>query len=127
MKIVKTSNIYLKRRIMKEYLTGIAMGFILTLSFILLAGLNDHERGIGRYEYYISSDDITKEHYSRIFDTATGVVYHKTYKPGKEQVDIKWEDGVKIQKKHFRPDISIWRSDTWEDFKQSYESSRMID
>ena len=109
---------------MKTYIQGLITGFLLCSTAILLMGAGDDKVNAGRYEYYISTDDITKKHYSRIFDTATGVVYHKQFIPGGDQVDIKWVDGERIERRHFRPDMSIWKSDTWDDYQQSYEENR---
>ena len=61
---------------MKTYIQGLITGSLLCSTAILLMGAGDDKIEVGRYEYYISSDDITKKHYSRIFDTTTGVVYH---------------------------------------------------
>ena len=109
---------------MRIYIQGLITGFLLCSTAILLMGAGDGKIEVGRYEYYISSDDITKKHYSRIFDTTTGVVYHKQFIPGGDQVDIKWVDGERIERRHFRPDMSIWKSDTWDDYQQSYEENR---
>ena len=75
---------------MKTYIQGLITGFLLSSTAILLMGAGDDKGEAGRYEYYISTDDITKKHYSRIFDTATGVVYHKQFTPGGDQTDIQW-------------------------------------
>ena len=109
---------------MTKYLQGLFTGIILCISAILFIGSVNNKLEVGRYEYFISTDDITKKHYSRIFDTATGVVYHKQFIPGGDQVDIKWVDGERIERRHFRPDMSIWKSDTWDDYQQSYEENR---
>ena len=109
---------------MKTYLQGLLTGVLLCMAVMLFIGASNNTLEVGRYDYYISSDDITQKHYSRIFDAATGVVYHKQFTPGGEQVDIKWVNGERIERRHFRPDLSIWRSDTWEDYQQSYEDDR---
>ena len=109
---------------MTKYLQGLFTGIILCISAILLIGSVNNKLEVGRYDYFISTDDITKKHYSRIFDTATGVVYHKQFIPGGDQIDIKWVDGERIERRHFRPDMSIWKSDTWDDYQQSYEENR---
>ena len=67
---------------MKTYIQGLITGFLLCSAAILLMGAGNDKVEAGRYEYYISTDDITKKHYSRIFDTTTGVVYHKQFTPG---------------------------------------------
>ena len=54
---------------MKTYIQGLITGFLLCSTAILLMGAGDDKVKAGRYEYYISTDDITKKHYSRIFDT----------------------------------------------------------
>ena len=109
---------------MTKYLQGLFTGIILCIAAGLFIGAVHNKVEIGRYDYFISTDDITKKHYSRIFDTATGVVYHKQFVPGGDQVDIKWVNGEKIEKRHFRPDLSIWKSDTWDDYQKSYEENR---
>ena len=109
---------------MKTYLQGLITGALLFASIILFIGAGRNTLQVGRYDYYISSDDITREHYSRIFDTATGVVYHKQFTPGGDQVDIKWVNGERIERRHFRPDLSIWRSDAWDEYERSYEENR---
>ena len=85
---------------MKTYIQGLITGFLLCSTAILLMGAGDDKVEAGRYEYYISTDDITKKHYSRIFDTTTGVVYHKQFTPGGEQTDIQWVNGERIERKH---------------------------
>ena len=109
---------------MTKYLQGLFTGIILCISAILFIGSVNNKSEVGRYDYFISTDDITKKHYSRIFDTATGVVYHKHFIPGGDQIDIKWVDGERIERRHFRPDMSIWKSDTWDGYQQSYEENR---
>ena len=109
---------------MKPYIQGLVTGIVFSIVILFFIAAKNHSSQVGRYQYYINNDDITKKHYSRIFDTATGEVYHKTYNPGSDQVDIKWVNGEKIEKKHFRPDLTIWRSETWEEFKKSYQDSR---
>ena len=113
-----------KENPMNISLQGILFGILLSLSVLLFIGATNDNNEIGRYEYYINSDDVTKKHYSRIFDTSTGVVYHKTFTPGGDQVDVKWVNGERIERRHFRPDLSVWRSESWEDYKQSYEENR---
>ena len=109
---------------MKTYAQGLITGILFTIVIFIVIAAKNHSLPVGRYQYYINNDDITKKHYSRIFDTATGEVYHKTYTPGADQVDVKWVNGQKIEKKHFRPDLTIWRSETWDEFKKSYQNSR---
>ena len=109
---------------MKGYIQGVGTSVLFCISAIVLIGAVNNRSEVGRYDYYISTDDITKKHYSRIFDTATGVVYHKQFKPGGEQTDIKWVDGERIEKRHFRPDLSIWKSDSWVEYQKSYEENR---
>ena len=50
---------------MKTYIQGLLPGFYCATA-ILLMGAGYDKLEVGRYEYYISSDDITKKHYSRI-------------------------------------------------------------
>ena len=109
---------------MKVYIQGLVTGGLICITTMVLIGASNNRLEVGRYDYYISTDDITKPHYSRIFDTATGVVYHKQFKPGGEQTDIKWVDGERIEKRHFRPDLSIWKSDSWVEYQKSYEENR---
>ena len=109
---------------MKSYVKGMITGCLLFSIAILLMGSRDNNIAVGRYEYYISSDDITKKHYSRIFDTARGVVYHKEFIPGAEQVDIKWVNGEQVEKRYFRPDLTIWKSDNWDTFEKEYKRSK---
>tara|TARA_Y100000588_G_C14159670_1_gene884253 strand:- start:1067 stop:1405 length:339 start_codon:yes stop_codon:yes gene_type:complete len=109
---------------MKTYIQGLVTGILFSIAILFFIASTNHSSQVGRYEYYINNDDITKKHYSRIFDTATGEVYHKTYTPGLDQVDVKWVNGEKIEKKHFRPDLTVWRSETWDEFKKSYQDSR---
>ena len=111
---------------MKTYIQGLITGFLLCSTAILLMGAGDDKVEAGRYEYYISTDDITKKHYSRIFDTTTGVVYHKQFTPGQEQTDIQWVNGQRIERKHFRPDLSIWRSDNWDEYEKAYRENRNL-
>ena len=103
---------------------GLLTGFLLCTTAILLMGAGKDKLEVGRYEYYISNDDITRKHYSRIFDSATGIVYHKTFSPGGEKVDINWVNGERIERRHFRPDISVWRSESFEEYKIAYEKNR---
>tara|TARA_B100000427_G_scaffold254153_1_gene217648 strand:- start:445 stop:783 length:339 start_codon:yes stop_codon:yes gene_type:complete len=109
---------------MKTYFQGISVGILLSISIILFIGAKNHRIEVGRFQYYISTDDITKKHYSRIFDSSTGIVYHKTYMPGGDQADVKWVDGERIERRYFRPDMSIWNTETWEDYKKAYEENR---
>jgi len=109
---------------MKNYIQGMIIGSILSISIILFIAADKSSIPVGRYQYYISHDDISKKHNSRIFDTATGVVYHKLFSPGSEKIDIKWVNGEKIEKKYFRPDLTIWKSETWEDYRKSFENSQ---
>ncbi len=109
---------------MNTYLQGILLGILLSLSTFLLIGATNDRNEVGRYEYYISSDNITKKHYSRIFDTSTGVVYHKVFTPGGDQIDVKWANGERIERRHFKPDLSVWRSESWEEYKHSYDENR---
>ena len=111
---------------MKTYIQGLITGFLLCSTAILLMGAGDDKIEAGRYEYYISTDDITKKHYSRIFDTTTGVVYHKQFTPGGEQTDIQWVNGERIERKHFRPDLSIWKSDNWDEYEKAYRGNRNL-
>ena len=111
---------------MKTYIQGLITGFLLCSASILLMGAGDDKMKPGRYEYYISTDDITKKHYSRIFDTTTGVVYHKQFIPGGEQTDIQWVNGERIERKHFRPDLSIWKSDNWKEYEKAYRENRNL-
>ena len=109
---------------MKGYIKGVGTGVLFCISAIVLIGAVNNRSEVGRYDYYISTDDITKKHYSRIFDTATGIVYHKQFNPGGEQTDIKWVNGERIEKRHFRPDLSIWKSESWVEYRRSYEENR---
>ena len=109
---------------MKGYMKGIGTGVLFCISVMVLIGAVNNRSEVGRYDYYISTDDITKRHYSRIFDTATGVVYHKQFNPGGEQTNIKWVNGERIEKRHFRPDLSIWKSESWREYQRSYEENR---
>ena len=111
---------------MRIYIQGLITGFLLCSTAILLMGARNDKIEAGRYEYYISTDDITKKHYSRIFDTTTGVVYHKQFTPGQEQTDIQWVNGQRIERKHFRPDLSIWRSDNWDEYEKAYRENRNL-
>ena len=45
---------------MKTYIQGLITGFLLCSTAILLMGAGDDKVEAGRYEYYISTDDITK-------------------------------------------------------------------
>tara|TARA_B100000700_G_C14385392_1_gene552270 strand:+ start:41 stop:382 length:342 start_codon:yes stop_codon:yes gene_type:complete len=109
---------------MNSFLQGLITGATLTILFILSIGANQRSVDVGRYQYYVDSDNLTKEHYSRIFDTATGVVYHKSFIPGGEQVDLKWVNEERIERKHFRPDLTIWKSESWNEYKRLYEENR---
>ena len=111
---------------MTKYLQGLFTGIILCISAILFIGSVNNKSEVGRYDYFISTDDITKKHYSRIFDTTTGVVYHKQFTPGGEQTDIQWVNGERIERKHFRPDLSIWKSDNWDEYEKAYRENRNL-
>ena len=109
---------------MKPYLQGLLTGSMFSILIIVFIAATKQKTEVGRYEYYISNDDITRKHYSRIFDSATGIVYHKTFSPGGEKVDINWVNGERIERRHFRPDISVWRSESFEEYKIAYEKNR---
>ena len=55
-----------KENPMNISLQGILFGILLSLSVLLFIGATNDNNEIGRYEYYINSDDVTKKHYSRI-------------------------------------------------------------
>ena len=63
-------------------------GIFIMKSFLLFIAADNHSVQVGCYQYYINNDDITKKHYSSIFDNATGELYHKTYTSGLEKVDM---------------------------------------
>ena len=109
---------------MKPYLQGLLTGSTFSILIIVFIAATKQKTEVGRYEYYISNDDITLKHYARIFDSATGIVYHKTFSPGGEKVDINWVNGERIERRHFRPDISVWRSESFEEYKIAYEKNR---
>ena len=109
---------------MNSYVKGLMTGLVLSISLIMFIGASNQNFQVGRYDYYISDDDITKKHFSRIFDSATGIVYHKLFNPGGEQIDIKWVDGERIERRHFRPDISVWRSESFDEYRIAYEKER---
>ena len=57
---------------MNSYVKGLMTGLVLSISLIMFIGASNQKLQVGRYDYYISDDDITKKHSSRIFDSATG-------------------------------------------------------
>ena len=46
--------------------------------------------------------------------------------PGGEQTDIQWVNGERIERKHFRPDLSIWKSDNWDEYEKAYRQNRNL-
>lgn len=46
---------------MKAYIQGIVTGGLICITAMVLIGASNNRLEVGRYDYYISTDDITKQ------------------------------------------------------------------